>query len=90
MRAVRRYKNLAASKLPGATDAVGKKCPLCNEEDVVNPCPIEDCPMPLQSEVGVGSLGYYTTEASGTYLILLVPDETDPSTTFEIRMTIRN
>ena len=88
MRAVRRYKNLAASILPGATDAVGKKCPLCKMEDVVNPCPIKDCPMPLQSEVGVGSLGYYTDEGSGTYLILLVPDDT--GTTFEIRMTIKN
>jgi hypothetical protein len=57
-------------------------------EDVVNPCPIKDCPMPLQSEVGVGSLGYYTDEGSGTYLILLVPDDT--GTTFEIRMTIKN
>lgn len=90
MRAVRRYKNLAASILPGATDAVGKKCPDCKEEDVVNPCSLEDCPMPLQTEVGVGSLGYYTEEASGTYLILLVPDDNDPGTTFEIRMTIKN
>ena len=90
MREVRRYKNLATSILPGATDAVGVKCPKCKMEDVVSPCPIEDCPMPLQSEVGVGSLGYYTIEGSGTYLILLVPDESDPSTTFEIRMTIKN
>ena len=59
-------------------------------KDVVNPCNIEDCPMPLQTEVGVGSLGYYTEEASGTYLILLVPDGNDPPTTFEIRMTIKN
>ena len=90
MREVRRYKNLATSILPGATDAVGVKCPDCGMEDVVSPCPIEGCPMPLQSEVGVGSLGYYTIEGSGTYLILLVPDESDPSTTFEIRMTIKN
>ncbi len=90
MRAVRRYKNLAASILPGATDAVGKECPKCFMKDVVNPCNIEDCPMPLQTEVGVGSLGYYTEEASGTYLILLVPDGSDPPTTFEIRMTIKN
>ena len=90
MRAVRRYKNLAASILPGATDAVGKECPKCGMEDVVSPCPIEGCPMPLQSEVGVGSLGYYTDEASGTYLILLAPDDNDPGTTFEIRMTIKN
>jgi hypothetical protein len=89
MRAVRRYKNLATSILPSATDAVGRDCPVCSQKNVVAPCEIEGCPMPTETEVGVASLGYYTTEASGTYLILLVPDETDPSTTFEIRLTVQ-
>jgi hypothetical protein len=59
-------------------------------EDVVSPCAIEGCPMPTENEVGVASLGYYTKEASGTYLILLVPDEDDPRNTYEIRMTVQN
>ena len=89
MRAVRRYKNLATSILPAATDGAGRTCPVCSLENVVSPCQIEGCPMPTETEVGVSSLGYYTEEASGTYLILLVPDESDPSTTFEIRLTVQ-
>ncbi len=46
--------------------------------------------MPTESEVGVASLGYETKEASGTYIVLLVPDENDPSSTYEIRMTVTN
>lgn len=90
MRAVRRYKNLDTSILPGTTDGEGTTCPDCGESDAVGPCQIEGCPIPTQSQVGVGSLGYFSVEGSGTYLILLVPDEKDPDATFEIRMTIKN
>ena len=90
MKKVRRYKNLATSILPASTDGPGRKCSMCGMEDVVSPCAIEGCPMPTENEVGVASLGYYTKEASGTYLILLVPDEDDPRNTYEIRMTVQN
>jgi hypothetical protein len=90
MRAARRYKNLDTQILPGPSDGAGATCPECQMENVVSPCQMEGCPMPLESEVGVGSLGYFTKEASGTYLILLVPNEADPDTTYEIRMTVKN
>lgn len=86
----RRYKNLATSILPAATDGPGRTCSVCGLEDVVAPCALEGCPMPTESEVGVASLGYETKEASGTYIVLLVPDENDPSSTYEIRMTVTN
>jgi len=90
MKKARRYKNLATSILPAATDGPGRKCSICGLDDVVAPCALEGCPMPTESEVGVASLGYFTEEASGTYLVLLVPDEDDPSNTYEIRMTVQN
>lgn len=90
MKKARRYKNLAVSILPAATDGPGRFCSKCKMDDVVAPCAIEGCPMPTESEVGVSSLGYYTKEASGTYLILLVPDADDPTNTYEIRMTVQN
>jgi|TARA_R110002051_G_scaffold132571_4_gene206177 hypothetical protein len=90
MKKARRYKNLATSILPAATDGPGRKCSVCGLDDVVAPCALEGCPMPTESEVGVASLGYFTEEASGTYLVLLVPDEDHPSNTYEIRMTVQN
>jgi len=90
MKKARRYKNLATSILPAATDGPGRKCSVCGLDDVVAPCALEGCPMPTESEVGVASLGYFAEEASGTYLVLLVPDEDDPSNTYEIRMTVQN
>ena len=90
MKKARRYKNLATSILPAATDGPGRKCSICGLDDVVAPCALEGCPMPTESEVGVASLGYFAEEASGTYLVLLVPDEDDPRNTYEIRMTVQN
>lgn len=90
MKAARRYKNLATSILPAAVDGPGKTCSVCGMEDVVSPCDIENCPMPTETEVGVASLAYESREASGTYIVLLVPDEKDPSSTYEIRLTVRN
>ena len=90
MKSARRYKNLATSILPAAVDGPGKTCSLCGIEDVVSPCETENCPMPTETEVGVASLAYESREASGTYIVLLVPDEKDPSSTYEIRLTVRN
>ena len=90
MKTARRYKNLATSILPAAVDGPGKTCSVCGMEDVVSPCDIENCPMPTETEVGVASLAYESREASGTYIVLLVPDEKDPSSTYEIRLTVRN